>query len=127
MGQKFTAIAIFADNTLRTFPTDQTDPQLLADEIYTLCDGRHPQTVLTVANGPDAGDPPVLLKRSELGRDFSTHVESVDSVVETIKTWIDGLDDIDAITELFTKVTGATNIRVINKDGPNALIGWDLP
>jgi hypothetical protein len=127
MGQKYTAIAIFPDSTLRSFPTDQDDPQQLADEISALCNGNYPQTVLTVASGPDDGDPPVLIKRNELARDFSSHVGSVDSVVETIKTWIDGLDDIDAITELFTKVTGAVNVRVIQRNGSDALIGWDLP
>ena len=127
MGQKFTALATFEGNTLRSFPTDELDGQKLADEISALVNGDYPQEILVLANGPDDGDPPVLLKRHVRARDFSSHVGSVDSVVETIKTWIDGLDDLDAITELFTKVTGAVNVRVIQRNGSDALIGWDLP
>jgi len=122
---KYTAIAFGPNKSMISEEVATTDPQTLAESLDSTKLGGFPQRIIVVAPDLDGG-PPLVIHRYERGRDYSERVESLDAAVETIKTWIDNLDEPEAIAELLQKVTGAMDVRIIG-EGDNAKIAYDIP
>ncbi len=128
MGYKSAAIALFDGSFSRSYPTEQSDPQTIADDIASASDGNgeYPQTILIVTAG-GFGDAPIFQKRYEKGQDFSSHVGNMDTIAGIISDWIKDIEDPNKLAELLIQVTGAVGVRVIERSETDALIGYDLP
>jgi hypothetical protein len=130
---RYTAIFILSNGTVISNAVDTTDAQTLYNDAPEL----NVETIIVMQNGltqfggPLVGvdvQPPAVIATYQRGKDFNHRVESLDAVCETIKNWLDGIDDPQVIANLLAHVTGAVNVRVIKQDDAgNALIGYDMP
>lgn len=135
---KKVAIAYDSKRNMISREVNITDAQQLAgyfDSVGEL--SGFPCEIVVIQNGeattlPGEGSikymdpPPSVIARYIRGRDFSERVQTLDAACEEVKTWIDNLDEPEAIAELLQKVTGAMDVRIIGK-GVAAQIAYDIP
>ncbi len=130
---KYLAVYFGANRECCNAIVETTEPQALAEYLDSRQDvGCFPLEILlfqTRLENTTEGDitcAPTLVKRYIRGRDYSERVDTLDGAVQTIKDWIDNLDEPEAIAELLTKVTGAEDVRIIGS-GDSAKIAYDIP
>ena len=119
------AIAIFyADNDQDAFETDLVDPQALATfarhrtSTRVGMPDRMPDTVLLVLD--NAGAPTVRTLVANV--DYFDNCGDSNDLINTIHTWIDGMDDDAAILQAFEAITGAKG-SVLSP----GCFGWSIP
>ena len=136
MSKQYLAIYFGENRVCANTLVETTEPQALAEYLASRNDVGFPLEILLVATREDKQltfegsnwkfPPPTLFKRYIRGRDFSERVETLDQVCQTIKDWIDNIDEPEAIAELLKKVTGAMDVRIIGS-GIDAKIAYDIP
>ena len=135
MSKQYLAIYFGENRVCANTIVETTEPQALAEYLASREDVGFPLEIQLVETREENlcfegktwhYPPPTLLKRYIRGRDFSERVETLDQVCQTVKDWIDNLDEPEAVAELLKKVTGAMDVRIIGS-GIDAKIAYDIP